>query len=766
MPVILVGGLALLGGGFDLQTRHAAGILAWLLVAGLLLSSYGRSIRFGKPFLAIAAILLALSILSAVSSMWSSSTARSLVEAERFVAYLGFFSAAFLVCQSDLQRRRFVEGLFIAVAFVIVLAISDRLLPGTAVPPVSETARLRFPLGYWNANGLVSGIAVLLFAWITRFGSTASLRWLAAGLIPVAVVTLYLTYSRGGLLASMIAVVSMFFLSEHRLRIVAVVGIGVLASIPTLLVLQSNPAIAENLGGLDAPAQGRAVAQVLVASMLASVLLLRALLGLAARRPLCAERAVRASREKRLLKTVAAGGALVLLTLAVVFGPRVWAQFSEGDLNFPDDPESQFVRLSGAGRYDFNRVAIESFVSEPVTGSGAGTFIFEWSQRRNSELVAQDAHSIYLEAFGEMGLVGGVLVLALIISMVRFAALAWLRSRGVARDRAAMLFSILLALVIALGIDWTWELAATASLLMLVAACLVCELQARRDEGRHPAGGTILRKQRGRVAGVRQIAAGAAASWLAVAVLAIPLAADRYMKASASAASEGRLDDSIRSARRAARLDPWSPAPHLQLGAIAQQVGLYERSLYEYSSAAELEPENWQPPYLESLVEAERGEFGAAAEKLDIALKLNPRSALLNEQKLILEAAAAESRLIPLLWAATAVVALEAEARKNPLGSLPAGPTKGKLAPLPQKANPGSARIDDGPGYVVGLRIGDGVLLLDRVHRHRRVQVLRHLALRARRGRRCEVPQEQSLLAYDRSRDGIGHQAGHGRTAV
>jgi hypothetical protein len=423
---------------------------------------------------------------------------------------------------------------------------------------------------------------------------------------------------------------------------VAVVGIGALAAIPTLLVLQSNPAIAENLGGPDAPAQGRAVAVVLVASMLASVLLLRALLELAARRPLWVGRAVRASRDKRLLRAVAAGGALALLTLALVFGPRVWSQFSEGDLNFPADPQSQFVRLSGAGRYDFNRVAIESFVSEPVTGTGAGTYIFEWSQRRNSELVAQDAHSVYLEAFGEMGVVGGVLVLALIVAMLRFAAYAWLRSRGLARERAAMLFSILLALVVALGIDWTWELAATAALLMLVAACLVSELQARQAEARHPAGGAVLRERRPSGAGVRQIAAGATASWLAVAVLAIPLAADRFMEASASAASEGRLDDSIRDARRAARLNPWSPAPHLQLGAIAQQVGLYERSIAEYSSAAELEPENWQPPYLESLVEAERGDFAAAAEKLEIALRLNPRSALLNEQRLILEAAAAE----------------------------------------------------------------------------------------------------------------------------
>ena len=630
-----------MGGGFDLQARHAAGIGAWLLVAGLLLSPYGRNVRFGRPFLAIAVLLLALSILSAVSSLWSSSTARSLVEAERIIAYLGFFSAGFLVCQSKRQRKRFVEGLFVAVALIVVLAISDRLLPGTGVPQVSETARLRFPLGYWNANGLVSGIAILLFAWINRSGSTAIMRWLAAALIPVAVIVLYLTYSRGGLLASLVALVCMFFISHHRLRLVLVVGVGILAAVPTVLAIQNNPAIAENLGGPDAPAQGRAVALAMIASMSASVLLLRAVLELAARKPLWAGRALRISRGKRLVTASAAGGAAVLLALVVVFGPRIWEQFTDGDLYFPDDPESQFVRLSGAGRYDFNRVAIESFVNEPATGTGAGTFSFEWSKRRDNDLVTQDAHSVYLEAFAELGLVGGMLILALIVSIVWFSSYAWLRSHGGERDRAAMLFSILLALVIALAIDWTWELAATACLLMLIAACLVAELQARLEERRRAAGRTVLREKR-RVTKAGKVAAGAVASWLAIAVLAIPLAADTYMRASAAAASEGRLEESIRSAKRASQLNPWSPEPHLQLGAIAQSLELYERSIAEYSKAAELEPENWQPPYLKSLVEAERGRSGAAERQLEIALGLNPRSALLNEQRSILEAAEAK----------------------------------------------------------------------------------------------------------------------------
>ena len=44
-------------------------------------------------------------------------------------------------------------------------------------------------------------------------------------------------------------------------------------------------------------------------------------------------------------------------------------------------------------------------------GHGAGTYQFSWDQLRSISIPVHDAHSLYLEAFAELGLIGGLLVL-------------------------------------------------------------------------------------------------------------------------------------------------------------------------------------------------------------------------------------------------------------------------------------------------------------------------------------------------------------------
>ncbi|MCC6755917.1 MAG: hypothetical protein IT199_06045, partial [Solirubrobacterales bacterium] len=48
LPFLLLAGLALAGGGFDLFPRHLSGILAWVLVAALLLVPMPEQARPGR----------------------------------------------------------------------------------------------------------------------------------------------------------------------------------------------------------------------------------------------------------------------------------------------------------------------------------------------------------------------------------------------------------------------------------------------------------------------------------------------------------------------------------------------------------------------------------------------------------------------------------------------------------------------------------------------------------------------------------------------
>ncbi len=88
-----------------------------------------------------------------------------MIEADRVLVYLGFFLAAFLIAQTDQRRQRFAEGIAIALVAIAFLALTSRLLPHVlASKQLGNGPRLRYPLGYWNADGIVFGMAAALIA--------------------------------------------------------------------------------------------------------------------------------------------------------------------------------------------------------------------------------------------------------------------------------------------------------------------------------------------------------------------------------------------------------------------------------------------------------------------------------------------------------------------------------------------------------------------------------------------------------------------------
>ena len=88
-PVALILGLALAGGGFDVTTRHIAGLAVWLVVVGLLVLGAARRATLGRPFYWASGLIGGLALFSAFSSLWSGSVELSVIEADRVLVYLG-----------------------------------------------------------------------------------------------------------------------------------------------------------------------------------------------------------------------------------------------------------------------------------------------------------------------------------------------------------------------------------------------------------------------------------------------------------------------------------------------------------------------------------------------------------------------------------------------------------------------------------------------------------------------------------------------------
>ncbi len=616
-PVVLIVGLALSGGGYDVGDRHIAGLAVWLVVVALIVLGGASRAPLGRPFYWSAGLIAGLSLLSGISSSWSGSVELSFIEADRVLVYLGVFLAAFLIAQTDQRRQRFAEGLTIAVAAVALLGLASRLAPHVLEVgnSLGSGPRLRYPLGYWNANGEMFGIAAALLLWTSRWASSALLRWLSVAALPAVLLALYFSYSRGGLLALVIAAGCTIALSRDRLWLLATLGAGVLGALPAVLAVQARRSLADNLADHAAVTEGAVVLAILAAGVVLALALFAALRWVEGRDGRLTGRAVELSRNPKLLRGVALAVAVVAIGVAIAIGGRAWSQFSSPDVQFPNNPASHFSQFSGAGRHDFFRVAIDAFDEKPLLGTGAGAYQFSWDQHRSIAMPVHDAHSLYLEAFSELGVVGGLLVLALVGMLLWTGFSAWRAAGHPQRERYAALLAAMLAFAVGAGIDWFWEIAALGSVFFCAAGVLVAARCRQLTPADPPEGG----ERRFGLA-----VAGLAVAWVAAIALIGPLLVEREIEASQSAAAAGEPASAVEHADTARSIEPFAASPYVQLGLLAESQGEYATAAERLTQAIDREDRNWQLYYLRSRVEEEEGDKAAAAADLRRARQLNP----------------------------------------------------------------------------------------------------------------------------------------------
>ena len=107
-------------------------------------------------------------------------------------------------------------------------------------------------------------------------------------------------------------------------------------------------------------------------------------------------------------------------------------------------------------RYAFWDVALAEFRGQPLIGSGSGAFAIAWRAQPDKAKPALDAHSLYLETLGELGLVGAA-ALALFLGSVGLCAAGLYRR---APPAACGPLAGLLVFAVHAGLDWDWEMPA------------------------------------------------------------------------------------------------------------------------------------------------------------------------------------------------------------------------------------------------------------------------------------------------------------------
>jgi hypothetical protein len=460
----VAGGVALLAptclaffkaGGFTVEWQAQA--LAVALCALAAAAAFGPWPPFGGrlPVAALVA-LLALTAWTAVSVAW----ARVLGDAAHDVVRLSLYSAVFALALAGAGaprlRRLAPDVLLTGAAVVALYALAGRFLPDLVEQRVSEVAgeRLNQPLTYWNALGILMSIGVLLAVAVASDRERPRpWRSVACGLAVPCGVAAYLTFSRGSWIALAVGLVALVLLRPTRATAVAG-SLAVGGTLLTVAVLQAFPPV------LDFDVDEIGVEGTLSTLLCAAVA------------TICGAAHHRLSHGAAGALAIGPRARAAILTataIAVVAGGAFVATRGETTENL----------ATGAGRLasvETNRglmwrVGLDAFREHPLTGIGSASFSVEWTREREEPQRALDAHSLYVETLCELGLVGGLVLLAFAAALV-----AGLRSAARTRPGDPVLVAavaVLAAFAVHAGFDWDWEMPAVSLVPLVLAAMAI-----------------------------------------------------------------------------------------------------------------------------------------------------------------------------------------------------------------------------------------------------------------------------------------------------
>lgn len=629
LPFLLVLYLALKEGGYDAAIRSEVGIAVWWIVlvgAAVGALPAARITRVGWVGLGLFG---AFALWTGLGIGWSESAERSVAELGRVATLLGIFALALSV-QGREAGRRTAAAIAAAAGVVATLALVSRMEP-TWLPAEDYLAflpgaanRLAYPLGYWNGLGQLIAIGMPIVVWMAAEGRLAATRSLATAAIPAMSLTIFLTLSRGGIGAAVLALLVLVALHPRRVRLILPLVLGCAGSALVIAAATQRTAFRDGLTNSVASSQG---AEMLAMTLVVcgGVALLAAAIALADKHGL----GPRLPRPSRAATGVVAGGlAIVVLIAALAAGAPGqisdrWEQFKEPGTT---GGVERLSSLTGSSRYQFWQSALDANATEPWRGIGPGTYEFWFARDVDQEaaegLFVRDAHSLYLETLAELGIIGLVLIggfvgFVLVTGAVRAFRLD--KSEPMAALLAAATAGAV-AFAVAAALDWAWELTILPVCFLLLAAVIL-----GRDTG--PEADRDPEPEPGRMRFVPRgiLAALAVAALIAVA---IPYAGLTSVDESQADVRARSLDNALADARTASDVQPYAASPYLQQALVFELGGDFDAAAEAATRATEEEPTNWRNWFVLSRIEAERGDPKAAVAAFDEARSLNPKSLL------------------------------------------------------------------------------------------------------------------------------------------
>lgn len=518
--------------------------LFWIGSAAVIVAAVGWAVRppalprRAKVFFALFAAFV---LWQGASIAWSIEPSRSWDYANRSLVYFAFAAVGALL--GGVAFPRLADAAAALLGALFLWALAAKVIPGL-YSDYGRLARLRYPVGYWNELALLAAASVPIALSLLRRARVAG-----ALLLYLALVVAVLTYSRVGIVLTVLAALAWLAFDERRYESIGVLAVAwivgaVVAGIALLL-----PGVSDDLQPHDVRVQdGLLFGALLLVGAVVVVLALRYVV----------TRAV----DPRIVRAIAAAlgvlaVAAVLLSVVRAGGPGDWVSDRWHEFSNPVSAQvgntvDRFASTSSSNRWRWWQEAWNAFTDHPVDGTGAGTFGLVDRVERDSPLAVLEPHSVPLQFLSELGLVGFLLYGGILVAIAR---------RTFVPLGLAVAVCVLHSYV---DIDWDY-VAVQGPLFLVIGALLAGPAVARRS--------WLV----GVAAGVCALAA--------VYSLASPWLADHRLNAAFDSVTSGNVVAARDEARAAHSFNPLAVEPLWLLGALT-----HDRKYYE--QARDLEPKN------------------------------------------------------------------------------------------------------------------------------------------------------------------------------
>jgi O-antigen ligase len=436
----------------------------WIPVAGMILAIMFVSLfvggfyqdmpRVGWVLVGLMAVLVAV---KGLSMIWTISPTETVEEMLRSSMYLATFAVALAATASRRLIAPLIDGMNLIVLAVAGYGVMQKINPVEYNPRTTDGVRIGSTLEYANTVAVVMGMGIVLgLARMTQL-KHPGYRGLYSVALLIFSVALYFTFSRGGMLASGVALVGLFVLSNNRLQMFAnfLLFSGPLAWL--VWRAQGHEALfALRASGPERIADGAAFRTDLIVALIGAFLFQAVYAALVERYELV-------PYVRRVLGVAAVAAVLVAGGLGVYWfsnqeeSSDSFRNLSRGGEQAGGDADvSDRLTSVSSVRSKYWSVAWEAWKEHPLLGTGAGTFHYTWLENRPGFTSVRQVHNVYLEQGTETGVFAFLALAGFAALLGLYLVRTTLKASGERRLLLAGLTAAVGLYLLHSGLEWHW----------------------------------------------------------------------------------------------------------------------------------------------------------------------------------------------------------------------------------------------------------------------------------------------------------------------